>query len=106
MLIKDPYLESQRKDPEFKSQPQIINHNTSSLSQPAWSDVNYRNRAASSHEVNDLRSRVHAYEKELRSMEGAYMRQEEATRKMMDFNEVNRGYHEAMKLRNFELNVT
>jgi hypothetical protein len=38
-------------------------------------------------------------------MENAYVRQEDATRKMMNFHEVNRNYHEAMKNRNYELNV-
>lgn len=38
-------------------------------------------------------------------MEEAYTKQEEAARKMMNFNEVNHRYHEAMKMRNFELNV-
>jgi hypothetical protein len=38
-------------------------------------------------------------------MEEAYVRQEEAARKMLNYNEVNREYHEAMRNRNFELNV-
>lgn len=38
-------------------------------------------------------------------MEEAYVRQEEAAKKLLNFQEVNRGYHEAMKNRNFELNV-
>lgn len=47
MLIKDPYLESQRKDIEMQSQPQVIpENNTSALSQPVYSDVP-RNRAFS-----------------------------------------------------------
>jgi hypothetical protein len=33
------------------------------------------------------------------------VRQEEAARKMLSYNEVNREYHEAMRNRNFELNV-
>lgn len=39
-------------------------------------------------------------------MEEAYRRQEEAARKMLSYNEVNREYHEAMRTRNYELNVT
>lgn len=38
-------------------------------------------------------------------MEEAYIRQEDAARKLLNFNEVNREYHEAMKARNYELNV-
>ena len=39
-------------------------------------------------------------------MEEAYRRQEEAARKMLSYNEVNREYHEAMRARNYELNVS
>lgn len=38
-------------------------------------------------------------------MEEAYVRQEDAARKYMKFQEVNKGFHEALKNRNYELNV-
>jgi len=38
-------------------------------------------------------------------MEHAYNRQGEAARKLLNFNQVNHEYHEAMKMRNYELNV-
>lgn len=74
MLIKDPYLESQRKEAEFRSQPIIANPNISVLSQPIYSEVP-RNRAFSGVEENELRGKVKAYEQELRNMENAYVKQ-------------------------------
>ena len=107
MLIKDPYLQSHRKENELRSVSHIIPpqiHNISTQSQPVLHDV-IRNRAVSSGEVNELKGKVKSYENELRNMEEAYRRQEEAARKMLSYNEVNREYHEAMRARNYELNV-
>jgi hypothetical protein len=106
MLIKDPYLESHKKDADLRPAPFLPQHNTSTHSQPVRPHPDLiRNRAVSSGEVPELKSRVKAYERELRNMEEAYVRQEEAARKMLSYNEVNREYHEAMRTRNFELNV-
>lgn len=46
MLIKDPYLESGRKEIDIRSNPIVINQNTSSISQPVASDFQ-RHRAVS-----------------------------------------------------------
>ena len=62
MLIKDPYLESHRKEIEMRSQPIVNPQNTSINSQPVYSEAP-RIRAFSGGEVNELRGRVAAYEK-------------------------------------------
>ena len=46
MLIKDPYLESGRKEIEIRANPIVINQNTSSVSQPVAPDF-ARHRAFS-----------------------------------------------------------
>lgn len=62
MLIKDPYLESQRKELDVRSQPLFQNPDLTTLSQPIVSDVP-RTRAFSGGEVNELRGKVQAYAK-------------------------------------------
>jgi hypothetical protein len=62
MLIKDPYLESHRKEIDVLSQPQLHHVNISTASQPVYSEAP-RMRAFSGGEVNELRGRVQAYEK-------------------------------------------
>jgi hypothetical protein len=104
ILIKDPYLHSQRKDTDLRHSIHVPPHNTSTQSQPVKHEW-IRNRAVSGGEVGELKGRVRAYENEMRNMEEAYVRQEEAARKMLNYNEVNREYHEAMRNRNFDLNV-
>lgn len=76
MLIKDPYLESHKKAADFRPPVFPLQHNTSTHSQPVRPHPDpIRNRAVSSGEVPELKSRVQAYERELRSMEEAYARQ-------------------------------
>lgn len=63
MLIKDPYLQSHRKENDLRSLSQINPpiHNISTQSQPAHHDL-IRNRTVSSGEVNELKGRVKSYE--------------------------------------------
>jgi hypothetical protein len=74
MLIKDPYLESHRKEIDIRSQPMVQHPNLSTASMPIYSEAP-RPRAISGGEANELRTRVQAYEKELRNLENAYVRQ-------------------------------
>ena len=48
---------------------------------------------------------IQSYEREMRSLSEAYRHKEEALRKITGLHYVNKEYNEAMKLRNYELNV-
>ena len=124
MLIKDPYLESAVKNNQTQNVPPISAEpppivtipppapvpnayvpspylNTNSYIAP---EVN-RHRAYSGGDIHEMQVRVKTYENELKSIENAYNRQGNAARKLLDYNNSTREYHEAMKARNLDLNV-
>lgn len=119
MLIKDPYLQSAVKNieaqppvppPKAPTPPPVSTvpapspylNTGSSYMAP---EIN-RHRAYSGGDTQEMQARVRAYENELKSMEAAYNKQGEAARKLLNYNNSTREYHEAMKARNFELNVS
>lgn len=64
MLIKDPYLQSHKKELDPRPAPflPVADHNISTHSQPVRPHPDLaRNRAVSSGEVLDLKSKVKAY---------------------------------------------
>ena len=61
MLIKDPYLQSHRKEVDLRSQPVANHQNTSVNSQPLTGEMP-RMRAFSGGEVNELQGQVRNYQ--------------------------------------------